>query len=105
MDATRVSEDMFGRPCRLPIMLWLLNHPKDRIYQSEPPDSLGARTAVRQELVRLTRVGLLREERPDGDPRVFYVRTDSPLWEIVKAAADVINPAVKSRRRSQARRP
>ena len=90
MDATRVSNDIFGRPCRLPLMLWILDHPKDRFYQSEPPESVGARTAIRQELDRLARAGLLDEERPDGDPRVYYIKTDSPLWEIVKAAAKAI---------------
>jgi DNA-binding transcriptional regulator PaaX len=72
-------------------MLWILQHPKDRIYQSEPPETLGARTALRQELERLTRAGLLVEERPDGDSRVYYVRTDSPLWEIVRTARDVVD--------------
>lgn len=90
MDATQVSDDMFGRPCRLPLMLWVLDHPKDRVYQSEPPESLGARTALRQELNRMTRAGLLREERPDGDSRVYYAKTDSPLWGIVQTARDVL---------------
>jgi hypothetical protein len=90
MDATRVSNEMFGRACRLPLMLWVHANPKDRFYQSEPPESLGGRTAIRQELERLVRAGLLVEERPDADPRVYYVRTDSPLWEIVKAAASVV---------------
>lgn len=90
MDATLVSAGMFGRPCRLPLLLWLMDHPKGRIYQSEPPTSLGARTALTQELGRFTHAGLLVEERPDGDPRVYYVRTDSPLWEIVRAAAQVL---------------
>jgi hypothetical protein len=93
MDATRVSTYMFGRPCRLPLMFWLLNHPKGRIYQSEPPESLGARTAIRQELDRLTLLGLLEEERPDGEARVYYVRTDSPLWEVVQTAANVLGGA------------
>jgi hypothetical protein len=96
LDATRVSDDLFGRPCRLPLMLWLLAHPKGRIYQSEPPDSLGARTAIRQELERLTRSGLLDEERPDGESRVYYVRSNSPLWDIVRAAARVISEGEKS---------
>lgn len=90
MDVERISNEIFGRSCRLPLMLWVLGNPKDRFYQSEPPDSLGARTAIRQELERLTRAGLLHEERPDGDPRVFYLRTDSPLWDIVRAAADIL---------------
>lgn len=90
MDATRVSDGMFGRSCRLPLLLWILSHTKDRIYQSEPPVTLGARTALTQELTRFTRIGLLSEERPDGDPRVYYVRTDSPLWDIVRSAAEVL---------------
>jgi hypothetical protein len=90
VDATRISEHIFGRSCRLPLMLWLLENPKDRIYQSEPPTEVGARTAIRQELDRLARAGMLEEERPDGDSRVYYVRTESPLWEIVRAAAQVI---------------
>jgi hypothetical protein len=90
VDATHVSKYLFGRPCRLPLLLWILNHPKDRIYQSEPPESLGGRTAIRQELDRLALAGLLDEVRPDGDPRVFYVRTTSPLWDIVRAAAEAL---------------
>lgn len=93
MEATRVSALLFGRPCRLPLMLWLLDHPKGRIFQSEPPTELGARTAIREELSRLSQVGLLDEERPDGDPQVYYVRTDSPLWDIVRAAREVISPS------------
>lgn len=91
MDATLVSAGMFGRPCRLPLLLWLLDHPKGRVYQSEPPTSLGARTALNQELGRFTDAGLLVEERPDGDPRVYYARTDSPLWDIVRAASVVLS--------------
>jgi hypothetical protein len=34
---------------------------------------------------------MLLEERPDDVRRVYYERTDSPLWEIIKAAADVID--------------
>jgi hypothetical protein len=91
VDATRVSDLLFGRSCRLLLLLWLLNHPKGRIFQSEPPTSLGARTAIRQELNRLTRAGMLDEERPDGEARVYYVRTNSALWEIIRTAQLVVN--------------
>lgn len=87
MEIERVSDRLFGRSCRLPLLFWILDHPKDRIYQSEPPETIAGRTAIRQELVRLTEVGLLDEERPDGDARVYYVRTASPLWDVVRAAA------------------
>ncbi|OYN78909.1 hypothetical protein CG716_13655 [Mycolicibacterium sphagni] len=90
MDATRISELLFGRACRLPIALWILGSQKDRFYQSEPPESLAARTAIRQELERLAEVGLVYKETPDHENRVYYVRTTSPLWEVIRVAAEVI---------------
>lgn len=88
--AARVGAELFGRSCRLPIALWILNRDKPRFYQSEPPRELGAPTAIRQELARLTRAGLLDEERPDGDKRVYYVRTDSPWWDVIKVARQIL---------------
>ena len=35
---------------------------------------------------------LLEELRPDDARRVYYDRTDSPLWKIIEAAADVVDP-------------
>lgn len=93
MDATRVSDDLFGRGCRLPIALWILNHPKDRFFQSEPPETLGGRTAIRQELERFARAGLLDIERPDGDARVYYVRRQTPLWNVFIAAERALTEA------------
>ena len=40
-------------------------------------------------LGRLVRLGML-EERPDDSRRIYYERTESPLWKIIQAAADVI---------------
>jgi hypothetical protein len=45
-----------------------------------------------RELSRLVRLGMLEEDRRDGDRRVWYERTDSPLWKIIEAAADVLGP-------------
>jgi hypothetical protein len=33
---------------------------------------------------------MLEEERPDGDRRVWYNRTDSRLWKVIEAAAEAI---------------
>ena len=90
MDAARVSAELFGRPCRLPLALWILHHPKDRFFQSEPPEALGGRTAIRQELDRFVRAGLLDVERPDGDVRVFYVKRQTALWNVVTAAGQAL---------------
>jgi len=45
---------------------------------------------VAKELARLVRLGMLDEERPDDSRRVYYHRTDSPLWKIIQAAAEVV---------------
>jgi len=45
-----------------------------------------------KELGRLVRLGMLVEERRDDARRVYYERTDSPLWKIIQAAADVTSP-------------
>jgi len=47
-------------------------------------------SAVRQELARFVRAGLLDEERPDAENRVYYTRTDSPLWAIIQAAGEAV---------------
>lgn len=91
MDAWRVSSDLFGRRCRLPIAMWILARDKPRFYQSQPPRALGSPTAIRQELTRLTRVGMLNEERPDGENRVYYVRTDSPWWAVIEMATEILS--------------
>lgn len=91
MEAGRVSAALFGRRCRLPIAMWILGRDKTRFYQSEPPRQLGSPTAVRQELTRLTRAGLLDEERPDGENRVYYVRTDSAWWAVIELATEILS--------------
>lgn len=90
MDAGRISVELFGRGCRLPIAMWILSRDTPRFCQSEPPRELGAPTAVRQELARLTRAGLVVEERPDGENRVYYVRTDSAWWALIELASQIV---------------
>ena len=89
MDAEQVSRDLFGRPCRLPLALWILNR-DERFFQSEPPRDVGTKTAVRQELSRLAAVGMIMELPIDGKNRVYYEKTRSPLWAIIQAAANVL---------------
>jgi hypothetical protein len=38
----------------------------------------------------LVRLGMLEEDHPDDSRRIYYERTDSPLWKIMQAAARVI---------------
>jgi hypothetical protein len=93
VDVDEVGKLLFGRPCRLALALWIVRHRKPRFYQSEPPREVISQGNVADELSRLIRLGMLVEERPDDTRRVYYERTDSPLWKIIQAAADVIEPA------------
>jgi hypothetical protein len=90
LDAREVGGELFGRPCRLTLALWIVRHDKPRFYQSEPPPEVILQGDAARELGRLVRLGMLEEERPDDSRRVYYERTDSPLWKIIQAAADVI---------------
>lgn len=90
MDAREVGGQLFGRPCRLALALWIVGHDKPRFYQSEPPREVILQGDVAKELARLVRLGMLDEERPDDSRRVYYHRTDSPLWKIIQAAAEVV---------------
>ena len=90
MDATRASELLFGRKCRLAVAAWVLQHPKDRFFQSEPRGIEHASPSnVLEELNRLVRLGMLEVERPDDSRRVYYVRTNSRLWDIIETALEV----------------
>jgi hypothetical protein len=89
LDAREVGGQLFGRACRLTLALWIVRY-KPRFYQSEPPREVIQQSAVAGEADRLVRLGMLEEQRPDDSRRVYYERTDSPLWKIIEAAADVI---------------
>ena len=81
---------LFGRPCRLALALWIVRHDKPRFYQSEPPREVIWPGDLAKELGRLVRLGMLVQERRDDARRVYYERTDSPLWKIFQVAAEVI---------------
>ena len=92
MDVDEVGKLLFGRPCRLALALWIVRHDKPRFYQSEPPREVIWPGDLAKELGRLVRLGMLEEQRPDDARRVYYERTDSPLWKIIQAAAEVVQP-------------
>ena len=92
LDAKEVGKELFGRPCRLALALWIAGHHKPRFYQSDPPREVILQGDLAKELGRLVRLGMLEVERRDDARRVYYERTDSPLWKIIEAAADVVDP-------------
>jgi hypothetical protein len=89
-DAELVGKRLFGRPMRLRLGVWIVRRDKPRFFQSEPPGQLGSSTAIRQELQKFVELGLLEEERPDGENRVYYVRTESAWWAIFATCAEIL---------------
>ena len=92
MDVAEVGKQLFGRRCRLALALWIAERDKPRFFQSEPPREVILQGDLGNELRRLVRLGMLEEERPDGDRRVWYTRTDSKLWKVIKATAEALRP-------------
>jgi hypothetical protein len=92
MQVDRVGELLFGRKGRLRLALWIVRRDKPTFFQSEPPREVDVPSTVRQELGRLVDLGMLAEDRPDGDRRIYYTRTDSSLWKIIEAASEAIDP-------------
>lgn len=90
MDADQVGKLLFGRACRLKLAVWIAHRDKPRFFQSEPPREVIQPSAAGKELGQLVLLGMLEEERPDGDRRVWYVRTDSRLWKIIDTAAEAL---------------
>lgn len=91
MDADEVGKQLFGRSSRLRLAIWIVRREKPRFYQSEPPREVILQSDAAKELGRFLRLCMLEEERPDEGRRIYYVRTDSPLWKIIQAAADAID--------------
>ena len=90
MTVQEVGKLLFGRPCRLALALWIMRQDKPRFFQSQPPKEVIFPGNAAEELGKLVRLGMLEEERPDGDRRVWYNRTDSKLWKIIEAAAEAV---------------
>ena len=67
--------------------------PKGRYFQSEP--SGIEHSVVEQhhleELKKLVEFWMLDVERPEDSRHIYYVRTNSPLWDIIAAALAAID--------------
>jgi len=86
---------LFGRQVRLELLLWIQVREDPSFFQGEPATELPApQSAVREELEKLVELGMLfRQERHPGSRRLYYSRTDSPLWAIVEAARTALEQA------------
>ena len=56
-----------------------------------PQGAFFSTSNIVDELGRLVQLGMLEMERPEDSRRVYYVRTNSPLWDIVTATLEAID--------------
>lgn len=94
MNRDQVGKLLFGRPCRLRLLLWIHAREKPRFFQSEPPRDVILQGDVAKELGRLVQLGMLIEEHPEDSRRIYYERTSSELWKIVEATAEALRGEV-----------
>jgi hypothetical protein len=73
LDVETVGKELFGRPCRLALALWIAGQHKPRFYQSEPPREVILQGDLAKELGRLVRLGML-----SGIPKVLFVTQRQP---------------------------
>jgi hypothetical protein len=68
-----------------------MERPKGRYFQCEPSGIEHASSSnITEELKKLVELGTLDIERPEDSRRIYYVRTNSPLWDIIAAALAAI---------------
>jgi DNA-binding MarR family transcriptional regulator len=93
-DRDLVSEKLFGSELRLRVAFWVHRRGKRRFFQAEAADGVRySASAVAAELDRLIELGMLKERSAEtGDRRRYYQRIDSPMWKIIEAAEEVVEP-------------
>jgi hypothetical protein len=94
LDLEHVSDRLFGRGLRLALAVWILELPDGTFYQHQAASLAGLHQSnVRDELhSRLIPLGMVQElPRMPGERRQYYVRTDSPLWQIIEAAVRAVS--------------
>lgn len=93
LDMTFLGEKLFGRGLRLRVAAWVVGASRS-FYQAEAADGVRySASAVAQELERLVELGMLiRHDKPGGDRRQYYSRTDSSLWRVITTALEMVDP-------------
>lgn len=95
-----MSDRLFGRILRLPTALWIKEHPTGRFWQGEA--ALGVQSLlgldridqgeVRKEIDRLCELVMVELlPREAGGSRQYYRRLDAALWDVIGAAAHVVD--------------
>jgi hypothetical protein len=92
MDLPAVSEGLFGRGMRLPLLMWIRRRDDPLFYITEARKGTGFEHAhVQKELKTLVGLGMLARlpvERKN-ERQYFRVNSDSILWRFVDVALEL----------------
>jgi DNA-binding MarR family transcriptional regulator len=88
-----LSERLFGRPIRLPLLLWVSGCAAPDFFATEIAEQMHVSSSnVSQELDRLIDLGMIEPvARKRGDIAKRFVLVNHPGWGIVKAASQVLS--------------
>lgn len=90
MDERVVGKLLFGNPTRLALTRWIAQRDGEPFFQSEPDRTVGTASAVREELGKLERLGMVTATTGDRAGRIYYQSTTSSLWKIIVTADEVL---------------
>lgn len=89
-EARRRAKNIFNKPTRVAVAVWVLEREGRSFYQGEATQALSGKgeaiSAVQTELERLTDWSMLTRVQPPGDRRVWYTQAPSDLWDVFRAA-------------------
>ena len=88
MDVKELGKGLFGRSLRLQVALWALQQEGSSFYVTQVAQGVDyCASGVSVELSRLAGLGLLTPIADSGSRRLYYIRTDSPLWGVFEVVA------------------
>jgi hypothetical protein len=94
VDLERLSEGLFGRGMRLPVLVWIRARGESAFHISEASRATGyAHQHVKKELDTLVDLGFLSAVPTvrRNDPKFFHPEVSYPLW----AVADTVTTLVR----------
>jgi hypothetical protein len=92
VDREQVGNRLFGRTARLVLADWVCHLHQEVFFQAEAVAGTGLpQSNVREELQRLVDLGMIAElPKEAGDRRKHYLRTTSPLWNVIRSARTAV---------------
>lgn len=87
VDAETLSDVLFGRPMRLPLLIWIRDREDPLFFITEAAKATGfVHAHVRKELDRFAQIGLVQAlpTKAKNDKQFFQRNDECPYWRVVE---------------------